>query len=101
MRGARRRAATPIGVLRQRLGPARAGESARPVARIQSIHPHPLAARRRMDEAAVAEVDADVRYALAAGVEEHEIPHLQFAPRHTQAIANWLAESAGRSTPST
>src|SRR5262249_45973053 len=68
----RARAKTASG---QRVGTARAGEALRPVGAVEMIDAHALAARRRMDEKAVVEIDADVRDALAVRVEEHEIAH--------------------------
>src|SRR5579859_343533 len=48
-----------------------------PVWRVQPVVAHVLAGRRRVDEAAIAQVDADVRVLLPLEVEEEEIaaPH--------------------------
>src|SRR5258706_12968707 len=53
--------------------PAGFGEVLLPVRRVEAVAAHAFAGRGRMDEAAVAEVDADVRALLALEVEENEV----------------------------
>ncbi len=65
--------------------PARAIEPLLPEARVECRHFDLAPAARRVDEAVVAEIDADVREGEAAGVEEHEVARLQVARRHLLA----------------
>src|SRR5690606_29357421 len=57
----------------QHVGTSGADEARRPVAVVHAADADGLARRRGVDEAAVADVDADVRDAFAAGAEENEV----------------------------
>src|SRR5512147_1592253 len=62
----------------QRLGAARAGEAFGPVALAHVLDADAAAGARRMDELAVADVDADVREGPAQRVEEDQVARREF-----------------------
>src|SRR6185503_7018356 len=78
----------------RRRQPARAVVARLPVGAVDAFGPNPLAAPRRMDEATVADVDADMRVPGVAGVVEHEVARLELAPRDRLAELRLLVGSA-------
>src|SRR5438874_13402012 len=59
-----------------------ARETPRPVTLAEAVDFHALAGRGCMDEAAIAEIDTDVRYALAVYMKKHQIAGLHFGTRN-------------------
>src|SRR5205085_9890579 len=66
----------------QRLEPPRAREALAPVREPHVLDAHFAARSRRMDELAVADVDADMRERAFQRVEEHQVPRPQLVAAH-------------------
>ena len=89
-----RRGAAAVGV--PAVGAARAGEALRPVARSHAFDAHLAAGARRVDELAVADVDADVREGALQRVEEHQVARLQLVAldRRSRRAVRLLVDAA-------
>src|SRR5437879_89281 len=72
---------------RYRIDAPRTGETARPVHEPHVFDPHLAAGAWRMDELAVADVDADVREGPLQGVEEHQVAGPELRARDADEAA--------------
>src|SRR5204862_4529647 len=69
-------------------------EAGLPVAAVDAGDAHAAFPARRMDEAVVAKIDADMGKRVTAGVEEHEVARLEVIDRNTVAHLRLLARAA-------